>query len=204
MWMSRTARRAAAVFSAIGTLVFVVIVLVEHLADSSLDPATHEISEYVHGPLGALMVAGFIIWGLALAAAAFAVSGCRRGMPVAVALLLAAAGVFVTAGFATQTSAGRLPPSASLSATGRLHDIGSGLATLALVLAVVLSLRLRFSRVLEGTSVLVLAIALIGEVVLLMIGVSVGGVRQRVLLGSACAWQIMLVVLLARRAPRRS
>jgi hypothetical protein len=199
MWMSETARRVAAVFSAVGTLVFVLIVVVEHLADSSLDPATHEISEYVHGPLGALMVAGFIIWGLSVAAAALAVSDCRRGTPVAVALLLAATGLLVTAAFATQTSAGRLPPGVSLSATGRLHDIGSGLATLALVLAVVLSLRLRVSRVLERTSVLVLAVALTGDVVLLLIGASVGGVRQRLLLGVACVWQLTLMMLLARR-----
>jgi Protein of unknown function (DUF998) len=203
MWRSSGSRsRTAAVCSAAGSIIFVVTVIVEHVVDRSLNPATHEISEYVHGPLGGLMVAGFIVWGLSLAAAALAVVGCGRWPPVAAALLLAAIGLMLTAAFATQTSAGQLPPGVSLSMSGRLHDIGSGVATLALALAVLLSLWLRIPRALRRTSVLVLVITLAGDGVLLLIGPSVAGMRQRLLVGAACVWQLTLTSFLAWRAPR--
>jgi hypothetical protein len=74
---------------------------------------------------------------------------------VAGALALAATGMLITAAFATQTIAGQLPPGASLTLSGRLHDIGSGLTTVALLGAALLSLRaIRERQFRERTSAL--------------------------------------------------
>lgn len=168
------------------------IVAVQHLADGSLDPATHEISEYVHGPLGWLMTVGLAAWALSLVALAAALRSTTRGRAVAGAALLAAVGLALTAGFATQTSAGRLPPGVSLRTGGRLHDVGSGLATLALAAAAILSLRTGIPRTTRRLVISLLLLALLGELTLLPIGAAVAGARQRLLVGLACAWQLML------------
>ncbi len=179
---SRERLRVAAVG---GTLLFVSILLLEHFVDSGRDPATHEISEYVHGPAPALMVLGFVAWAASLAASMLLVLRAPDGTPVALALGLAALGIGLTAIFATQTSAGRLPPGVSLDTTGRLHDIGSGIATIALLVASLLSLRLS-ERTLNRATLLLLAI-----------GPDVAGVRQRLLIAAACTWQLLLLRALA-------
>ncbi len=171
---------------------FLSIVLIEHLADSSLNPAEHEISEYVHGPAGWLMSVGFVIWAISLAAAGIYALGCAHGKPVAFALFAAAVGVLITAGFATQTSAGRLPPGVMLSTSGRLHDIGSGVTTIGLLAAALLSLRLA-RRDLRRVTLALVSFAVLGDVVLLAVGSDVGGIRQRLLVAVACAWQLLFL-----------
>ena len=116
----------------LGVLGFLAAVIAEHAIDPSLDPATHQISEYVHGPAGAMMTAGFAAWAISLAASGALASLRLRARWVAAALALAAIGMLITACFATQTIAGRLPPGVSLTWSGRLHDIGSG-TTLSLI-----------------------------------------------------------------------
>jgi hypothetical protein len=197
----RVAERRLTVGVTVGVLAFVTIVVVEHLADSSLDPVTHEISEYVRGPLGWLMTVGFIVWALSLIAAALAMSARTRGRQTAIALLIAAGGLLLTACFATQTSAGRLPPAASLTVTGRLHDIGSGLATVALLGAALLSLRSRIAHGLRRVTLALLTLALLGDVTLLLMGPSVAGIRQRLLVAAACGWQLTLAWFLSRGSP---
>jgi len=184
--------------AATGVLAFVTIVVVEHLVESDLDPATHEISEYVHGSAGWLMTAGFIVWSLSLVALAIAVAPFPRGRPVVIASLVAAGGLLLAACFATETSAGQLPPGVSLMTTGRLHDVGSGIATIALLAGVILSLRLPVSHALRQLILTVLAFAFIADGVLLLIGAGVAGARQRLLVALACGWQLLLAVLLAR------
>lgn len=176
-----------------GVLLFVIVVVVEHLADRSLHPATHEISEYVHGRLGWLMTVGFVAWTVSLAATGLLVGSVSRGKPVGIPLLVAAIGIAVTACFATQTSAGRLPPGVSLTAAGRLHDFGSGLATVALLAAALLSLRIRTPEALRRATGVLLAFALPADALLLALGSDVAGVRQRLLVAVACAWQLTLL-----------
>lgn len=200
-------RRAVAVLSLAGPLAFMVIVLIQHVVDSTLDPATHEISEYVHGPLGWLMTVGFVAWSLSLLGLATTLAHARKARPVLAALLLASAGLLLTASFATQTSAGRLPDGVSLDATGRLHDIGSGITTLALLAAVLLSLRLPDTARLRRGTTLLLAIALPADVFLLLVGSSVDGVRQRVVVAAACLWHLALAsefLVCSASPPRRS
>jgi hypothetical protein len=175
-----------------GLFLFLAIVAVEHAANFSLDPATHRISEYVNGRLGWLMVVGFAAWAISLAATAVAATRWTGGRGMGIALFAAALGMTITACFATQTSAGELPPGASLTLSGRLHDIGSGLVTLALAVAVLLSLREGSARLRRFTLVLLVS-AFPLVVALVAIGDDVAGIRQRLLVAIACVWQLFLL-----------
>jgi hypothetical protein len=103
--------------------------------------------------------------------------------------------MLLTACFATQTSAGRLPAGTSLSAAGRLHDVGLGITTIGLLLATVLSLRLQNARRLRTLSVCVLILVLPADGVLLALGGEVGGIRGRLLVLTGCLWQLTLISL---------
>jgi hypothetical protein len=183
----------------LGVLGFLAAVIAEHAIDPSLDPATHQVSEYVHGPAGALMTAGFVAWALSLAASG-ALAALRRASPwVAGALVLAAIGMLVTAAFATQTVAGRLPPGVSLTLSGRLHDIGSGLTTVALLAAALLSLRgIRELQFRQRTGTL-LIVAVGCDIALLAVGSEVGGMRERLLILAGCIWQLMFLSAVRRQ-----
>lgn len=185
--------------AALGVLGFLAAVIVEHAVDPSLDPATHQVSEYVHGPAGALMTAGFVAWAISLAASG-ALAALRPGARwVAGALALAAIGMLITAAFATQTVAGRLPPGVSLTLSGRLHDIGSGTTTVALLGAALLSLRaIRDRHFRQRTSALLL-FAVGCDIALLAVGSEVGGVRERLLIFAGCLWQLMFLSAVRRQ-----
>lgn len=181
--------------AATGVLSFLLIVAIEHVVNRSLNPATHEISEYVHTSLGWLMTAGFAMWAVSVVATAVLAHSRWRTDARCIALFAAALGIGLTTCFATQTSAGRLPPGVSLDTSGRLHDIGSGLATAALFVAALLSLRVRHRPSLRRATVALLALAAPGDAVLLALGSDVAGIRQRLLVVIACVWQLALLML---------
>jgi Protein of unknown function (DUF998) len=175
------------------------ITVLEHLLRPGLSPTTHEISEYANGRYGALMTVGFALWAISLACTAGLVLHVDRSRLVASGLLMAAVGIAVTATFPTQTSAGRLGPHEALHAAGTLHDVGSGLATLALLAAAILSLRIDTVRTKRLTAAL-LGLAVPVDFALLLIGSDVAGIRQRVLVVVACLWQL---AMLSRCGDRR-
>jgi hypothetical protein len=173
---------------------FVVVVAIEHAAERSLRPLEHMVSEYARTDTGWLMTLGFLLWALSLAATAFNLRGVS---PILAALLLLAAlAVLVVATFRTQTSVGELAYGDRFSPQGRLHDLGSGLATLALVAAALASIRLGSRGLGRGIAVL-LVVALCANFALLAVGPEVGGLRQRLLLLAVGVWQ--LTILLRRR-----
>jgi hypothetical protein len=198
---SRADRPKVRAPATVGVCAFLLIVAVEHVANPSLDPASHQISEYVHGQIGWLMTLGFVSWSISLAATAALAWSFRSGGPVRAALIAASVGMLLTACFATQTSAGRLPPGVTLSTTGRLHDIGSGITGVALLLAAVLALRIKDEalRRLSRLTVSLLVVVLPAAGVLLAVGSEVGGIRQRLLLIAGCAWQLMFISATGRR-----
>lgn len=115
-------------------------------------------------------------------------------------LLAAAAGVVVLSVFDTQTTAGRLPVGVRLAASGRLHDAGSGLTSVALWLAAICTaLAKGMPRWLRRVSVAVAGLAVVADVGLLLIGPSVGGMRQRLLIATACVWLGAVGGMLAKR-----
>jgi hypothetical protein len=189
--------------------VFAGIVLLEHALVPQLSPATHMVSEYANSPDGALMVVALIAWAVALGLTANVVgwpaAGSRHrvsGSAMPWLLAAAAAGILITACINTQTSAGALPHGVRLAASGRLHDIGSGLATIALFGAAVSSVwAIEDPAAFRPAILVMLSVAVVGDLALLSIGEGVGGVRQRLLLLLACGWQ---GALLASRDPGRT
>lgn len=179
-----------------GLVMWVVAVLVEHALSPSLSPMRHQISEYVHGKTGWLMVVAFLAWALSLAATAVA----TKPPAGVVALLLgtAAVGFVVAAVWATQTSAGELPPGVQRTTAGRLHDLGSGVASIALAAAAVASvMAIRVTWFRRATMAL-LGTAVVADLALLAVGAEVGGVRQRILIAAAVAWQAALLTARGR------
>jgi hypothetical protein len=189
--------------SVAGVLVFLAVVAVEHLLTPSLHPARHQISEYAHADTGALMVAGFLAWAISLAATAACVWHRRRTLPLTLLLAVAALGMMLTASFPTQTSAGALPPGTTLTLTGRIHDLGSGITSLALLVATVVSAaQIRTPRSFRTRVAILVLIAIAASAVLLAIGPDVGGIRQRLVVLAGCVWQMLLLSVLDRGGER--
>ena len=189
--------------AAAGWAAYVAIVVLEHFLQEGLDPATHQVSEYVHGSTGWLMIVGFLSWAVSLAATGLVVGRLGRGWPMRGALIVAAVGMLVTACFATETAAGRLPAGATLHAAGRLHDIGSGTTALALLAGSLLGLRVAPLRSIRPVTATVVLGAVATDIALLAVGSDVGGIRQRALLAAGCLWQATVIATAPRGACER-
>jgi MFS family permease len=168
------------------------------LANTDVGPARHMVSELVHGRAGWVMTVGFACWAVALGLGAVVLARARSGpeaWSVGVLMAVAAAGVVVLAVFATQTVAGELPAGVERTTAGRLHDVGSGVATLALLAAALTTAAVAWRRDRRrGVALAALVgVAVVATVVGLAIGPSVGGLRQRVLLLAAVVWQWLVV-----------
>lgn len=181
-----------------GLAAFLAILLLQHALVPELSPLRHTISEYANADVGALMVAGFLAWALSLAATAALVWPPR---PVLGGLLvLAALGIFVTACWATQTSAGELPPGVGRSLGGRLHDLGSGFAALALLGAAIASVvTIRTPGAFRAATAALLVAATVVVTALFAAGDPAPGARQRLLVVVGCVWQALLLCVVERR-----
>lgn len=180
------------------TALFVFALLLEHLVEPDLVPASHMISEYAQRPGGALMTVGFLGWSIGLTATAawiyLSPLGSRARRPLSLFVALASLGMLVTALWKTQTSAGQLPPGVVLTVGGRLHDLGSGVTSLALLAAAALcAASPRVAPALRIASACAVVVAFAVSAALLPIGRSVGGARQRALVGTAVGWQLYLL-----------
>jgi xanthine/uracil permease len=183
-------------------LAFLVILVLEHFLVSSLSPLDHRVSEYANASGGALMVAGFALWALSLFATSHLVWQRWRPALLTSLLVLGGLGMVLVAVFPTETSAGELPPGSRLTTTGKLHDLGSGLTSLALIAAAVGSaFDSRHSPRFRRRVAVLIGVTVTTSLVLLLIGPEVGGLRQRVLLLSGCCWQFLLLQEL--RSPPR-
>jgi Protein of unknown function (DUF998) len=185
-----------------GLALFVAVVLAEHALRPSLDPMRHQISEYANGETGGLMVAGFVFWAASLGATALLLARTRVGVALPLLIVGAAVGLLVAATWATQTSAGELPAGVHRGTAGRLHDLGAGVASLALLAGAVVSYRRIADRSLRCTVLLLLAVALLLDGVLLAVGPDVGGLRQRLLVAAGCGWQLVVLVACRRQGWR--
>jgi hypothetical protein len=182
---------------------FVACAVAEHFL-STLDPARHEISEYVHGPTGWVMKLGFAAWAVSLAASGLCVWWSLRSRALPALLAIASVAMVIVACFPTQTSAGSLPAGVALSFTGRLHDVGSGLASVALLAGALASVfERRLAAAFRGTAAGLVVFAVLSDVALLTVGASVGGIRQRVLVLAGLAWQGALLAILRHRKQHR-
>jgi Protein of unknown function (DUF998) len=201
-YRKRISSRLVKSVALIGLYGFAALVVIEHLLNLSLDPLRHQVSEYANSPSGDLMAFGFLLWASSLVATAFLVEHGRRDHLLAALLAVGALGLVLVALFPTETSGGELPAGAQLTSVGKLHDLGSGLTSLTLFLSALAVAAgggsdRRFRRI---TLALVLT-SLALSVVLLLIGPSVGGLRQRLLLLIGCGWQLLLLQTLPNPPP---
>ena len=192
--------------STAGLIGFVAVVATQQLLAPNFNPSRQTISEYVHSPPGALMVAGFLAWSVSLAALAGltnAVGSVRRGSDwmtrlQATALLIAAGAILLVACFPTDRGSEVPGAVTQTTAAGRVHDAASAVATASILVAVLVgAARSRGSvRVL---TLLLLSVGTASSVTLLAVGDPAPGVRQRALVATACLWQAVLLFALRRR-----
>lgn len=195
--MTRSRNRTAALA---GLGVFVGLVAVQHaFRADDLPPADHFISEYARGDAGWVQVVAFLAWAGSLGVTVALARGAGERRPVArgvvmAAIAVGAAGAVACAAFATQTVAGELPTGAVRTTAGQLHDLGSGLIAIGLIVAALASLRL----VSDGSyrlSVLGLGLLLFAVPSLLVaFGYDAPGWGQRGLIAVACLWQLRFVL----------
>ncbi len=181
------------VVARVALVLFITLLTAEHAINSELSPGRHQISEYVHGDGGWAMTAAFVAWAVSLGATAVGVG--RWSLVAGVLISVAAVGILVTASWATQTSAGELPPGVSVTMAGRLHNLGSGVASAALLAAAIVSAAVGPTRWFRRAAGGIVCVAVVSDLVLLLVGTSVGGLRQRVLVLLAIAWQAVVLCL---------
>jgi hypothetical protein len=172
---------------------FTALVALEHVLRPELPPAERFISEYGRGWTQPVHVAAFAGWavaggGCAALAARVAKPAGARVLAVG-AFAVAAAGAALAAVFATQTVGGVLPADVARTPAGRLHDAGTLLILVGLLVAALASLPLirtvRYRLTIAG-----LAAALVAVVpVLIALGLDAPGLGQRGFVLVACAFQ---------------
>lgn len=178
---------------------FVAALAAEHLLQPRLSPLTHQMSEYATGPDGVLATAGFLAWSLSLAATGRLALRAESSRVLATLFALAAIGMATVACFKTQTVAGVVPAGGAVTLTGRLHDLGSAVTTLAIFCAMLASALTRgLSRNCKMLAVGMTVAAFSVNLALLAVGSEVGGLRQRLLVIIACAWQSAFLLALRR------
>jgi hypothetical protein len=178
---------------------FLAVLGLEHVLAPDVGVEHDRISEYAVRGVGWLMVSGFVAWAVALAATALlaglAVRG-SRGFALSGLLAVAASGMLITAGFATQAVHGEIPAGVRRTTEGLLHDLGSGAVLVALLLAVILSLTaVADARVWAAVAIAVACVASFG---LPLAGVDAPALAQRMMVVAACIWHGTLAGALAR------
>ena len=171
--------------------------LVMHVIQPQLNPATHYVSEYAHGDLGWLVMAAYVVAGLgALAIAWSALSTLSGRWAPAAAVCLGLVGVGLVASGLTRIDVAQANGTVVSTASGMAHELAGYVMFLGLIPgAFILSGAFRRDPRLVGASFaarlfawglvisLVLAIAVFQRVELV-------GVGQRIFL---VAWQSWLV-----------
>ena len=173
---------------------FVGLVAVLHVLEPSLTPYRHVISEYVNSDSGPLMVVALLALSCALLLTARLVAHSQNSTLAAGLLMVAAVAILLAAVFPTQAVGGQIPDGEELRVPGRLHDLGSGLATVSLFAAVAVTAWAERARsVLGRLMVLLLVAAVAVQAGLLAVVPEVGGIRQRLLILIACVAQAVLL-----------
>lgn len=190
--------------AAAGLAIFVAAVLAQHAIEPSFGVSGRTISEFAHGEAGWLITVGFLAWAVSLASLGTLLlrrdprPGGRSRLEGA-ALLAAALGVLLVACFPTDRGAVVPAEVVQATAAGRLHDAGSALAALSLLVAALAGAVGAPGRQ-RALTIALLAIGAAGSAALLVAGDPAPGLRQRLLVLLACLWQAAQI-LAAVRAP---
>ncbi|HST68185.1 MAG TPA: DUF998 domain-containing protein [Solirubrobacterales bacterium] len=185
--------------SAAGLSIFVAVVATQGIGGTGFDPASQQVSEYVHTSAGTAMTFGFFAWACSLLALAGVTIALARGETVSrLAYLqagaLACAGVGAVLLGCFPTDRGAEIPGAIVrdTATGKVHDLASAMTTAGILLAAIVS-AVRFHGSLRALTLGIVGVACSSTVVFLLIGDPLPGVRQRFLLGAGCLWQAVVL-----------
>lgn len=195
-------RKLLAWFTRVCVGTFILLLLILHLSDRSLDPLRVTISEYALGSEGPLMVAAFVILGigtLGLALGLYLAIGGSKGATIDTLLLISVSVSMIFAGvFETDPVGGRA------SVSGTIHAVASLYGFTILIVAMV-----QWTREMEtnpemkmyskgsARSTLISAILF---VLFLLSGGLAAGLVQRVLISSLLLWQLQATqVVLAYR-----
>ena len=198
--MRATTRKQLTWISAMGLLVFIVAMTVQHALVPNADPAKRMLSEYVHSATGALTVIGFLAWSVSLAALARLTAASRplhgedllARLQVA-ALVVTAAGLLLVGCFPTDRGAETPGAVIHATTTGHIHDAASALVTGGILVAAGIGAA-RYPGRNRVLTVVLLLIAAASSVCLLALGDPAPGLRQRLLVGIGCLWQVVWLV----------
>jgi hypothetical protein len=189
--------------SALTLGLFVLAVAVQPLLEPSYDPLRQEISEFAHTGLGAIVLAGFLAWGTSLGLLAGLVvqapssaSFHRAAQVESTVLGVAAFGLVLLTLFATDRGVEVAGAVTRHTVAGRLHDTGSALVTVSVLVAVVADAFRSRNTALASA---VIAAAIASSAVLLACGDPLPGLRQRCLVACAVIWQAVVIDRLRRQ-----
>lgn len=189
-------RQGWIIASACGLTLFLAVVLSQPLLEPAYDPLRQGISEFVHTDAEGLALFGFLSWAFSLAILGALV---RRATTLeALGLGAAVLGLLLVTCFATDRGAEVAGEVIRPTTAGRIHDIGSGLVTAGVLLAVVADAVGR--RDLRSAAAVIVA-AVVSSAILFTLGDPLPGLRQRCLIACACVWQVFALLQLWRVAP---
>jgi hypothetical protein len=176
--------------------VFVAVLVLEHVLADQLSPTRNLVSEYANasGVAGPLMTVGFAAMAVAIALTGVLVLALPKrpaGVVLGALLLVAALGMAGTAVARTQTVAGVVPPGHTLTMTGHIHDLASGVVLFGFFPAVLVSL-IRFPRP-RWFGIIAVTAAVIS--LLFTAASATPGLRERIEVAAACVWLLALLTV---------
>jgi hypothetical protein len=175
-----------------------------HAIQPGLDPATHYVSEYAHGPFGWLVMVAYVAAGAGVLGIAWSAGTTLSGTrSVALAICLALVGVGLIATGVTRIDLPAADGSVVSTASGMAHELAGYVLFLGLIPGIFL-VAATFRRdprlssaalpawIFAGSIVLTFVVAVISQSLDLI------GVGQRIFLTTWVAWLIFVALQLSR------
>jgi hypothetical protein len=174
-----------------------------HVIQPGLDPATHYVSEYAHGPYGWLVMVAYVAGGVGVLAIAWAagteLSGARS---VALATCLALVGVGLILTGVTRIDLPAADGSVASTASGMAHELAGygmflGLLPGAFLVAVAFRADPRLSGAALPAWILAGSIVIAFVVAMMSLSLDLIGVGQRIFLATWIAWLVFVALQLS-------
>jgi len=174
-----------------------------HAIQPGLDPATHYVSEYAHGPFGWLVMVAYVSGGVGVLGIAWAagteLSGARS---VALAICLALVGVGLILTGVTRIDLPAADGSVASTASGMAHELAGyvmflGLLPGAFLVAVAFRADPRLSTAALPAWILAGGIVITFVVAMMSLSLDLIGVGQRIFLATWIAWLVFVALQLS-------
>lgn len=175
-----------------------------HAIQPGLNPATHYVSEYAHGPFGWLVMVAYVAAGAGVLGMAWSTGSVLSGTrSLALAICLALVGVGLIASGVTRIDLAAADGSVASTASGMAHELAGYVLLLGLIPGAFL-VAATFRRDPRLSSAALPAWIFAGSVVITFIvavmslSLDLIGVGQRIFLATWIAWLIFVALQLAR------